>query len=52
MKVFCRQLLEIKINKKNEKNKSDDTSICLKIIELIIALVYGPIGVVERVSTL
>ena len=46
MKAFYRQLLEIKIIKKNEKNKSDDTSICLKIIELIIAIVCGPIGVI------
>ena len=43
MKAFYRQLLEIKINK---KNKSDDTSIFLKIMELIIAIVYGPIGAV------
>ena len=43
MKAFYRQLLEIKINK---KNKSDDTSIFLKIMELIIAIVCGPIGVV------
>ena len=50
--MFYRQLLEIKINKKNKKNLSEDTSICLKIVELIIALVCGPIGVVERVSTL